>query len=125
MQTWADEQLAILRANYPAWDIWFVPRYPRGETWCARPTGHRLATINMSTPEDVIAEIRRQEESVTREHDVSDLATSELQRAYRELVTSAALAVPSSGARVMILKEMEAIDAELARRGATNGIQAV
>jgi len=50
------------------------------------------------------------------------VATSELQRAYRELVASAALAVPSSGARVMILKEMAAIDAELARRGATNGL---
>ena len=120
MADWVDGQLAALRPNYPGWDIWFVPCYPVGVTWCARPAGHPVATINVSTPEDLIAEIRRQEESPTREHDVGDLATSELQRVYRELVTSAALAVPSSGARVMILKKMEAIDAELARRGAAS-----
>ena len=61
MQTWADEQLAMLRANYPVWDIWLVPRYPVGETWCARPKGSPIATINTDSPEHLIEMIREQE----------------------------------------------------------------
>ena len=62
MKSWADEQLDVLRPNYPGWDIWIVPNYGRGETWCARPTGHPVATINADSPEELVEEIRRQEQ---------------------------------------------------------------
>lgn len=68
MQTWADEQLAILRPNYPGWELWIVPRYPTGHWWCARPVGHPVATINTSTPEELIEEIRRQEQDAPSGH---------------------------------------------------------
>ena len=29
--------------------------------WCARPTGHPVATINADSPEHLIEEIRKQE----------------------------------------------------------------
>jgi hypothetical protein len=62
VKTWADEQLAALRPKYPDWEIWFVPRYPTGQTWCARPVGARLATINVNSPEELVEAIRRQEQ---------------------------------------------------------------
>ena len=49
------------RANYPVWDIWLLPRYPVGETWCARPKGSPIATINTDSPEHLIEMIREQE----------------------------------------------------------------
>lgn len=53
----------ILRPQYEGrWDLWFVPRYPTGETWCARPVGAHVATINTSAPEELIEEIRKQEQ---------------------------------------------------------------
>ena len=61
MQTWADEQLAMLRANYPVWDVWLVPRYPTGQTWCARPAGHAVAVINASSPEELVKAIAEYE----------------------------------------------------------------
>jgi hypothetical protein len=61
-QTWADEQLAMLRPNYPGWDIWIVPRYPTGHTWCARPVGHPVATINADSPEELVRAIMEQEQ---------------------------------------------------------------
>ncbi len=62
MKSWADGQLATLRPNYPGWEIWIVPLYPVGETWCARPVGHPVATINTDSPEHLIEEIRRQDQ---------------------------------------------------------------
>ncbi len=61
MQSWDDEQLAMLRPKYPAWDIWTVRCWPNHTTWCARPAGHPIATINASTPEDLVEEIAEQE----------------------------------------------------------------
>lgn len=54
-----------------------------------------------------------------RDHDVSHLTASELQRARRDLAVSLALAWPDSPARVPILAEMNAIDSELAERAQT------
>ncbi len=51
-----------------------------------------------------------------RDHDVSELTASELQRARRELAASLALARPDSPARVPIVAHMTAVDAELAER---------
>lgn len=53
-----------------------------------------------------------------RPHDVSDLTAPELERARRELTASLALVRPGSPARVPILAQMRAIEAELAGRAA-------
>jgi hypothetical protein len=53
-----------------------------------------------------------------RAHDVSGMASGDLERARRELGASLALARPDSPARVPILAYMSAIDAELAERTA-------
>jgi hypothetical protein len=54
-----------------------------------------------------------------REHDVTALTLARLERARRELVASLALARPNSPACVPIQAQLTAIDAELARRAAT------
>jgi len=51
-----------------------------------------------------------------REHDVTALTSRELGQARRDLAASLALARPDSPARVPILAQMTAIDAELAGR---------
>jgi hypothetical protein len=61
MQSWNDEQLAMLRRNYPDWDVWYVQALYSPDAWCARPKGHPVATINTDSPEHLIEEIRRQE----------------------------------------------------------------
>ncbi len=64
MQCWDDEQLTILRPQYEGrWELWTVRCiYPKPHTvWCARPTGHPVATINTDSPEHLIEEILRQE----------------------------------------------------------------
>ena len=53
-----------------------------------------------------------------RDHDVSTLTGRELEHAQRELAATLALARPGSLARVPILAQMRAIDAELAARSA-------
>jgi hypothetical protein len=58
---WAEQQLAMLRPRYPAWDIWVVRTWPNGCIWCARPTGAPVATINADSPEALAAEIAEQE----------------------------------------------------------------
>jgi hypothetical protein len=117
---WADRQLALLRSQYEGrWEIWYVPVHPVGYRWCARPAGARTSTIAVGTPEDLVAEIRCQEESPARGRDFSDLSASELERAHRDLAISAALAVPSSGAYLMTVTQMQAIDAELGARRRT------
>ena len=52
----------------------------------------------------------------TREHDVSHLTDSELQRARRDLATSLALARPDSPIRAPALAHIDAIDTEQAGR---------
>lgn len=54
-----------------------------------------------------------------REHDVSSLSDSELERARRDLAASLALAWPDSPIRAPILAHMEAIDTERAGRERT------
>jgi hypothetical protein len=51
-----------------------------------------------------------------RDHKVSRLTATELERARRELAASLALARPDSPIRAPILSHMTAIDAELAER---------
>jgi hypothetical protein len=52
-----------------------------------------------------------------RAHEVGALTSGELERARRELRASLALARPDSPTRVPILAELNAVEAELARRG--------
>ena len=116
---WADRTLALLQPEYLDWEIWYVPIYPVGHHWCARPVGARTSTITVGTPEDLVAEIKRHEESPARARDFSGLSVGELERTHRDLTISAALAVPSSGAYLMTVTQMQAVDAELdARRRA-------
>ena len=62
MQSWDDRQLAILRPQYPGWDLWAVRLATVKQTvWCGKPKGHLVATINTDSPEHLIEEIRRQE----------------------------------------------------------------
>ena len=51
-----------------------------------------------------------------RDHDVSRLTASELERARRDLEVSLALTFPDSPIRAPIMAHMSAIDAELAER---------
>ena len=53
---------------------------------------------------------------MTRDHDVGQLTTAELERTMRDLRTNLGLISPDSPAHVPILAHMRAIDAELARR---------
>jgi hypothetical protein len=61
IHTWEDEQLATLRAYYPGWEIWIVLCYMAPTVWCARPTGHPVATINTDSPERLVEAIAEQE----------------------------------------------------------------
>jgi len=53
---------------------------------------------------------------VTRDHDVGQLTTTELERTMRDLRANLGLISPDSPAHVPILAHMRAIDAELAGR---------
>ncbi len=55
VQSYEDRQLALLRPNYPRWDIWFVrSAVGRYVTWHARPAGSPVATVHADTPERLI-----------------------------------------------------------------------
>ena len=56
---------------------------------------------------------------MTRPHDVSQLPTAELETARRELRANLGLITPGSPAHVPVLAHMQAIDAELAGRAAS------
>ena len=63
MQSWDDQQLAILRPQYEGrWELWTVHCWPNHTVWCARPVGHPVATINTDSPEHLVEEIRQQEQ---------------------------------------------------------------
>ena len=53
---------------------------------------------------------------MTRDHDVRQLTTAELERTMRELRANLSLITPGSPAHVPIMAHMQAIDAELAGR---------
>ncbi len=56
---------------------------------------------------------------INRPYEVTMLAPRQLERARRELRASLALARPDSPARVPILAQRNAVEAELARRDAS------
>ncbi len=57
--TWADQQLAALRARFPDWDFWHVPTHcgPAAGTWCARPAAAMIATCHGYTPDEIARSI--------------------------------------------------------------------
>jgi hypothetical protein len=55
--TWEDQQLAMLKGNYPGWDIWYVRCFQAPTSWCAKPGGAPVSTIQASSPEELIAAI--------------------------------------------------------------------
>jgi len=57
VQSWEDKTLDLLRPKYPHWDIWFVICYIGPTAWCAKPKGAPVATINASSPEELVEEI--------------------------------------------------------------------
>ncbi len=61
MKSWADQQLDLLRPRYPDWDVWVVHAVYGPDTWCARPKGSPIATINTDSPEHLVEEIAEQE----------------------------------------------------------------
>ncbi len=64
IQSWVDQQLALLRPRYPGWDLWVVRVLYGPDTWCARPKGSPIATINTDSPEHLVEEIAEQEASL-------------------------------------------------------------
>jgi hypothetical protein len=58
MQTWADDEHERLNRIYgDQWNCWYVPKFPVGYTWHARPKGHPVSTIHADTPEELSAAI--------------------------------------------------------------------
>ena len=60
MQSWNDRQLETLRQRYPEWDLWVVPVFMGPDTWCAKPKGTEIATINTHFPEELVEAIGEQ-----------------------------------------------------------------
>jgi hypothetical protein len=54
-------------------------------------------------------------------HGVGEQTTSQLERIQRELSASLALSAPSSQARMLIVRHLEAVGAELGRRPGEEG----
>ena len=48
------ERRRELERQFPAWEIWYVPREPDSATWCARPQ----MLIKAGSPEDLAAAIQ-------------------------------------------------------------------
>jgi hypothetical protein len=48
-----DAELDRLKAAYPGWNIWYVPRVIGHTVWCAQP----LPLINTDSPEHLAQEI--------------------------------------------------------------------
>ena len=62
MQSWDDEQLALLRPQYPDWDLWAVRLSTQRQTvWCAKRNYEAVASINADSPEHLIDAIRAQD----------------------------------------------------------------
>jgi hypothetical protein len=58
---WAEQQLEILRKNYPNWDLWVVRRYVGGPLWCAKPKGASIALLHANEPEHLVGYIAEAE----------------------------------------------------------------
>lgn len=59
---WAEQQLEILRKNYPDWDLWIVHQYVGGTVWCAKPKGAAIALLHADQPEHLVEYIGEHEQ---------------------------------------------------------------
>ena len=55
-----DQLLAALRADWPGWFIWYVPRAVGGTVWGAHPVGDDRHVINADSA-DELADLIKQE----------------------------------------------------------------
>jgi hypothetical protein len=66
--SWAEQQLADLRASHPGWEVWYVRHaVPQGTgcTWCARPKNAATSTCQGDRPEELSMEIIEFESGLT------------------------------------------------------------
>lgn len=55
MQSWADSTKAVLAETYAGkFEVWYVQKYPKGVTWCARRVGEATACVNVDRPEELV-----------------------------------------------------------------------
>lgn len=55
-----DEQAEALRARFPGWRVWFVPRVGRGAFWSAQPARYPLIA---GDPDELAAAIEADQAS--------------------------------------------------------------
>jgi hypothetical protein len=55
VQSWEDKRAAMLRDQFPGWDIWWIRSvYPKPDsTWHARPKGHPAALVDAASPDEL------------------------------------------------------------------------
>lgn len=70
MPSWPEIRRDELAEMFPDFDVWFVPRYCARTTWCARPKGHPIATMNADDSDDLQAKLAQ----ALAEKNASDLA---------------------------------------------------
>ncbi len=51
MRDIVNEQVDKLAAQFPLWQVWYVPLYVGGYAWCARRHDNHKVVINASSPE--------------------------------------------------------------------------
>jgi hypothetical protein len=60
MRAWVDEKRDELAEKFSSHDVWFVPEYGGHVTWCYRPKGHPIATLDRGSADEL-------EEAITEE----------------------------------------------------------
>lgn len=62
MQSWADrEHERLNQIHGDGWDVWYVPTFPVGCTWHAKPKGTPIATIHADSTGDLEEQIKQQQ----------------------------------------------------------------
>lgn len=52
--SWNDREAEKLRTRFPDWEIWYVPSATtRQATWCAKPKGDEIATIQVHSADEL------------------------------------------------------------------------
>lgn len=72
---------ALLRENFPGWEIWYVPRAEGGTLWLARRQGEpNLANTLQSTRPSELADLIRQAQASGAFQEPASLRTDRLER---------------------------------------------
>lgn len=67
MRSWADDKQDELAEMFPTHDVWYVLGYGGQTTWCSRPKGHPIATINAGSADELQAEIAQELAEMARQ----------------------------------------------------------